>query len=94
MEGKQLKGVCNELLRNLDTEALYRGWIKQVEEELKSGGGGGGGGEVLVVGRDRGGAPCLKVNFEESTVLLFKEVGGWVGGWVGEWTFSFIWMGG
>lgn len=24
VEGRQLKGVCDELLRNLDTEALFR----------------------------------------------------------------------
>jgi len=76
VEGKQLKGVCEELLRNLDTEALFAGWVKEMhaevlgkkqQQQLQQH-------QVLVVGRDRTGAPCLKVNFDESTVMLFKEV--------------------
>jgi len=30
---------------------------------------------LLLIGRGRHGEPCLTVNFDEGTVMLFKEVG-------------------
>lgn len=29
---------------------------------------------LLLIGRDRHGEPCLNVNFDDGTVMLFKEV--------------------
>ncbi len=64
VEGRQLKGVCDELLRSLDTEAFFRKWVQEVEEDLQQEGGQAAGGSssrqqrlrqqrVLLVGRDR-----------------------------------------
>ena len=78
VDEQELKGVLNRNLKvsnDLLFNVAFRKWIKDVEEELSS---------VskkeklrlylLLIGRGRHGEPCLNVNFDEGTVMLFKEV--------------------
>lgn len=82
VDGKQLKEVCEELIRKLNAEPLFAAWVREThddviargtkqrhvqqhqEEEQ----------QVLVVHRNRDGVPFLRVNYDEQTVVLFKEV--------------------
>ncbi|CAM9412658.1 unnamed protein product, partial [Ectocarpus sp. 12 AP-2014] len=71
VDGRPLKAVCDELLRNLDTQRVYRQWIDEwsshseevVHDRL-----------LLKVVQDRKGHPTLAINFDDKTTQLFKEV--------------------
>ncbi|CAM9526710.1 unnamed protein product, partial [Phaeothamnion confervicola] len=74
-DGRQLRAVCDELLRNLDTQRLFLQWIEEWRAELLRRSGTARLLEwVLLVGRDRMGLLQPEVNFDEKTVALFKEV--------------------
>jgi dynein heavy chain 1, cytosolic len=75
LEGRQLRKAGDELLAKLDARSFFRGWVQEWEKELAS---------VtttrlqsfpVIVEPDaRGGQIVAKVNFDEKSELLFKEI--------------------
>lgn len=79
VEGKQLKEICDELRSNLDTDSLYKDWVsvqlksdaivsqKMFNPKLDK--------MLFVVEYDPvSNAKCIRVNFDNRHVVLFKEI--------------------
>ena len=75
IEGKQLKEICEELKRYLDTDGLYKDWLStQLKSDylvkynhMKD--------FLLLIEEDpKTGKRVLRVNFDQRQVIIFKEV--------------------
>jgi dynein heavy chain 1 len=74
VDGKQLKAVCDELRNYLGTDSLYSAWLS---EQLKSGQGRYRKNQAFLFSVEsdpRTGLRYLRVNFEERSMVTFKEV--------------------
>jgi dynein heavy chain 1 len=75
LEGRQLRKSGDELLAKLDARSFFRNWVQEWEKELASVSTSRlNSFPVIVEPEGRGGDLVAKVNFDEKSELLFKEI--------------------
>lgn len=75
LEGRQLRKSGDELLAKLDARSFFRNWVQEWEKELASVTTSRLHSYPIIVEPDgRGGDLVAKVNFDEKSELLFKEI--------------------
>jgi dynein heavy chain 1 len=75
LEGRQLRKSGDELLAKLDARSFFRNWVMEWEKELTSATTSRlNSYPILVEAEGRDGKLVAKVNFDEKSELLFKEI--------------------
>jgi dynein heavy chain 1 len=75
LEGRQLRKNCDELLAKLDARSFFRNWVTEWEKELTNAASSRlNSYPVIIEPEGRGGGLVAKVNFDEKSELLFKEI--------------------
>jgi dynein heavy chain 1, cytosolic len=75
LEGRQLRKSGDELLAKLDARSFFRSWVNEWEKELASVSTSRlHSYPIIVEPEGRGGELVAKVNFDEKSELLFKEI--------------------
>jgi dynein heavy chain 1 len=75
LEGRQLRKSGDELLAKLDARSFFRNWVMEWEKELTSATTSRlHSFPILVESEGRDGSLLAKVNFDEKSELLFKEI--------------------
>lgn len=74
LEGRQLRKSGDELLAKLDAKSFFRAWISEWEKELTSQASSRLYSYPVVVEIDRENVLFARVNFDEKSEMLFKEI--------------------
>lgn len=74
LEGRQLRKSGDELLAKLDAKSFFRSWIAEWEKELTSQASSRLHSYPVVIESDRENQLFARVNFDEKSELLFKEI--------------------
>lgn len=74
LEGRQLRKAGDELLAKLDAKTFFRSWITEWEKELTSQASSRLYSFVVLVELDRENDLFARVNFDEKSEMLFKEI--------------------
>ena len=74
LEGRQLRKSGDELLSKLDARSFFRAWITEWEKDLTSQASSRLHSFPIVIEMDRENQLFAKVNFDEKSELLFKEI--------------------
>lgn len=75
LEGRQLRKSGDELLAKLDARSFFRNWVMEWEKELATAATSKTSSfPVIIEPEGRGGTLVAKVNFDEKSELLFKEI--------------------
>ncbi len=74
LEGRQLRKSGDELLAKLDAKSFFRAWIAEWEKELTNQSSSRLNSYPVVVEMDRDNVLFARVNFDEKSEMLFKEI--------------------
>ena len=74
LEGRQLRKSGDELLAKLDARAFFRSWVAEWEKQITSTTTSRLHSYPIVIEPERNGELVAKVNFDEKSELLFKEI--------------------
>jgi dynein heavy chain 1 len=74
LEGRQLRKSGDELLAKLDARSFFRHWVMEWEKELASAATSKLSSYPIVIETESDGLLVAKVNFDEKSELLFKEI--------------------
>ena len=74
LEGRQLRKSGDELLAKLDARAFFRNWVTEWERQITSTTTSRLHSYPIIIEPDRNGELVAKVNFDEKSELLFKEI--------------------
>ena len=74
LEGRQLRKSGDELLAKLDARAFFRSWVAEWEKQITSTTTSRLHSYPIIIEPERNGELIAKVNFDEKSELLFKEI--------------------